>query len=83
MIPVNMPIKDIRASVAVIVTYVSHDTSGPMFEMLQIILNETPKHSRFTTIANVILIINFWDLTDHKDAFGNNPVLALWNNGRR
>ena len=64
MIPVNMPIKDIRASVAVTVTYVSHDTSGPMFEMLQIILNETPKHSRFTTIANVILIINFWDLTD-------------------
>ena len=42
MIPVNMPIKDIRASVAVIVTYVSHDTSGPMFEMLQIILKEDP-----------------------------------------
>ena len=42
MIPVNMPIKDIRASVALIVTYVSHDTSGPMFEMLQIILKEDP-----------------------------------------
>ena len=42
MIPVNLPIKDIRASVAVIVTYVSHDTSGPMFEMLQIILKEDP-----------------------------------------
>ena len=42
MIPANLPIKDIRASVAGIVTYVSHDTSGPMFEMLQIILKEDP-----------------------------------------
>ena len=42
MIPANLPIKDIRASVTVIVTYVSHDTSGPMFEMLQIILKEDP-----------------------------------------
>ena len=42
MIPVNLPIKDIRASVTVIVTYVSRDTSGLMVEMLQIILKEDP-----------------------------------------
>ena len=36
MIPVNLPMQDLRAQVAVIMTYVYHDISSPMLEMLQI-----------------------------------------------